>query len=239
MMIKEFILMLRNIRNFQSQGANLGQIKYLSQWKNSLRPNASSVVDEQPWITFKAMDFLKGNIDRQTKVFEYGGGGSTLFWLKYVSEVITVEHDEKWFEILSQIIAEKKIKSWKGNLILPDNKTYVENPIPSNPLHYSSKDQNSAGKNFYNYAAAIDQYPNKYFDVVLVDGRSRPSCMLHAIPKLKVNGYLILDNSNRDYYLAYFSDIIKINFVVEINGYGPCPYLPEFTQTTIWKKVKE
>lgn len=38
------------------------------------------------------------------------------------------------------------------------------------------------------------------YDVILVDGRDRVKCIKSAIPKLKPEGILILDNSEREYY---------------------------------------
>ena len=229
----------KNINRFKNDGTTWAQIKYFNRWRESLKKDSSSIKDQQPWITFQAIDFLKTHLNKQSKVFEFGGGGSTLFFLNQAKETITVEHDQQWYGTLSSIIAEKKLHGWTGKHIKPEPKPFVEVPDPSNPHHYSSNDKHSLRSNFYYYASAIDEYPVHYFDVVLVDGRSRPSCLLHSIPKLKINGYLILDNSDRHYYLKNLETSIKNNFAVIVDGYCPTPYSLEFTKSTIWKKISE
>ena len=58
---------------------------YYQQWKNSLAPGRNSVVDEQPWITFPVISILDETLTKTSRVFEFGGGGSTL--LKKVSAI--------------------------------------------------------------------------------------------------------------------------------------------------------
>lgn len=221
----------------KKNGGNVwSQLNYFFRWKKSLDKNASSVKDEQPWITFKAIDYLKKNVTNQFNVFEYGGGGSTLFFVKRAKEVITVEHNEEWFGILSGMMVQKNYRNWKGNFIKAQDGDFVNAPDMANPDHYSSGDIPSKGMNYHNYAAAIDAYPENYFDIVLVDGRSRPSCMKHAIPKIKKGGLLILDNSDRDYYLTFFKTMLSEQFITVLDEVGPGPYSMDFSKTSIWKK---
>ncbi len=212
--------------------------KYFFRWKKSLEPGASSVKDEQPWITFKAIDFLNNNLKSSDKVFEYGGGGSTLFFAKRVAEIITVEHNEEWFKILSDTIAQKNIKGWKGNFVLPEKGDLHTPPDFANPEHYSADDIPSYGFNYKAYVSVIDQYPNNYFDCIIIDGRSRPACIKHSMPKLKVGGFLVLDNSDRKYYLTQTESLLANDYQKIIGDQGPSPYAQVFTHTTIWKKVK-
>jgi hypothetical protein len=57
------------------------------------------------------------------------------------------------------------------------------------------------GKSFAAYSQHIAEYPEKAFSVVVVDGRARPSCLAKAIPYIESGGLLVLDNSDREYYL--------------------------------------
>jgi len=50
------------------------------------------------------------------------------------------------------------------------------------------------------YAEAIDD--KGMFDFIVVDGRKRVRCIQHAIPHVKIGGYLILDDSKRIRYRA-------------------------------------
>jgi hypothetical protein len=232
-MLREYIY---QIRLHRKSGTSYSQLRYFLKWKNSFKEGASSVKDEQPWITYDAISFLKNNITSTSKIFEYGGGGSTLFFTKRAAEVVTVEHNEEWYKLLSELIRRKGISNWQGNYVLPETGNLIPEPDISNPRDYTSGDIPSKDMNYRKYASSIDQFPPAYFDFILVDGRSRPSCMAHAIPKLKRGGFLILDNSDREYYLPYFNNILRDNFITELNNTCPAPYCREFTQTSIWKK---
>lgn len=54
-----------------------------------------------PWITYPAIRFLAGRVRPDYKVFEFGAGLSTLWWAERVSEVVSVEHDPRWHQIVS------------------------------------------------------------------------------------------------------------------------------------------
>ncbi|HRH67179.1 MAG TPA: hypothetical protein PLU53_12830 [Bacteroidia bacterium] len=234
-MIKKY---LRQIRWNRSTGSNYRQLKYYGRWMKSFSPGSSSIADEQPWLTFEAMDFISGHIHSSSKVFEYGGGGSTLFFTKLAGETITVEHDAEWFNVLSNKMKANPDRNWKGKFIPMEKGDLFVPPDPADPSHYSSTHKNSVGVNYRNYASSIDTYPDGYFDLVLVDGRSRASCIAHALPKIKRGGYLVLDNSNRDYYLRAFQTILQTEYKCMVKNTGPCPYVKDFTQTSVWRKIK-
>lgn len=63
----------------QGNLSSLKDIKYFQRWKKSLQHGRNAIIDRQPWITFPVIDILSENIHANTKIFEYGGGGSTLF----------------------------------------------------------------------------------------------------------------------------------------------------------------
>jgi hypothetical protein len=213
-----------------------GSWRFFFRWRQSLKPGASSVRDQQPWITYPVIDYLKGFLRPEHRVFEYGGGGSTLFFVKRVAEVVTVEHNQEWFKILSETINMSKKNSWTGKFVGPAKGDLVPVPDPSDPSHYSSADVPSKGYNYRKYASAIDEYPENYYDCVVVDGRSRPACMMHAIPKIRKGGLLVLDNSDREYYMPKIRKAVELQFETIIDGFAPGPYSQDFTKTTVWRK---
>ena len=212
-----------------------GLIKFLPAWLLHLSPDKNPVVDALPWLTFGAIEFLKRRLKQDMKVFEYGSGGSTLFWAAYSKEVVSVEHDSEWFIQMSN---ELKIKNIR-------NTTYIHAPAEADPdfshknhlqpSNYVSSDINYKGQKFENYVKTIDIYPDRYFDLIVVDGRARPSCILHAIPKLKRGGYLVIDNSERKYYMAPFK-FNKPEWKKWIFN-GAVPYNLHFSETTILRKL--
>ena len=70
------------------------------------------------------------------------------------------------------------------------------------------------------YASVIDRFPDGYFGLVFVDGRSRPSCVKHSIPKIKSGGFLILDDADRNYYKRA-KELLNSNRWEKWEFYGP------------------
>jgi hypothetical protein len=202
-------------------------------WKRYFKnPNLTPIGEHLPWITLGAVDFLNRVIKPQDCVFEYGMGGSTLFWLDKGCKTYGVEHDKNWFELVKDKVPAHA--TWYGKLQLPQpigkDKALVAN--------YLSDDKAYEGFHFKNYTTEIEAFGVNSLDFVLVDGRNRDACLLHAIPKVKMGGYLILDNSDRLYYFKLVEGLLAEQFKRVDHGFSPTVGYPYFTQTTIWQKVK-
>lgn len=212
-------------------------VKYFPDWLKHLHPEKSSIGDNQPWLAFVSIEFLKRVLSDEMKVFEYGSGGSTLFWASRTAEVVSVEHDKKWFDRMSAELTKRKISNVFYILAQAEEDPDYSNKNIANPEHYISLSNQFQGYKFEAYAKTIDTYEDHSFDVIIVDGRARPSCIRHSLPKLKKGGYLVVDNSERKYYLANFSfDKHKWR---KWTFYGAVPYNLDFSETTIFKKLNE
>jgi protein-L-isoaspartate O-methyltransferase len=51
-----------------------------------------------PWVTYSFIDFIKPRLTKDLTIFEYGSGNSTLFYAQRVRNVVSVEHDEAWYQ---------------------------------------------------------------------------------------------------------------------------------------------
>jgi hypothetical protein len=236
-MIASLKLFSYQVNKFKDKGICRFPYRYFLRWLRSLGENHSSVSDEQPWLTFEVIDFLQKTIRKTHTVFEFGGGGSTLFFVHRAKEVVTAEHDKTWFLALQKVLEAKQIQNWNGKFVPAEKGDLFPVSNPSDPTHYSSQDESSKGLNFQGYASAIDEFPDAYFDFVLVDGRARPSCIIHSISKIKPGGYLVLDNSDRSYYYTSTREMLNLSFECKLDNFGPSPYLREFTKTSLWKKT--
>lgn len=58
---------------------------------------------------------------------------------------------------------------------------------------------------YRDYIGAIDGFADGYFDIIAVDGKERVGCTVHAVPKLKAGGVLVLDDSEREEYEEVFA----------------------------------
>jgi hypothetical protein len=211
-------------------------IRYYPSWKEYLDPARNSVTDQMPWISFSAIDFIKKIVSQEMKVFEYGSGGSTLYWASRVSQVVSVEHDRSWYEKMKSVLAGRQDKNVDLFLVEaePDSDSTPKNI--ENPADYFSADEQYKGKNFRKYVQSIDRYPDFHFDIIAIDGRARPSCIQHSISKIRPGGYLIIDNTEREYYLASFN--FRKTAWKRWDFEGPVPYIMHFSQTTIIQKNK-
>ena len=57
-----------------------------------------------PWITYPAIEFLKQLDLSDRTVFEYGCGGSTVFWSRIAKHVDSVEHDADFYHIVKPML---------------------------------------------------------------------------------------------------------------------------------------
>lgn len=76
-------------------------------YKNSIETQSS--VDGKgnpiPWFAYPAIEYIK-QLDLSEKViFEYGSGNSTLFWETRAKRVMSIEHDEKWFNKMKTLVS--------------------------------------------------------------------------------------------------------------------------------------
>ncbi|MGL5792858.1 MAG: hypothetical protein ACRC2R_06065 [Xenococcaceae cyanobacterium] len=211
--------------------------EFFFDWQRSLDNEVNPLIDERPWLTFPAIKFLEQNLNKDMRVYEYGVGGSTLFFIKRVKEVISVEHDPNWLSQVSEIVNIKGYNNWKGYIFQPTMDLLAKSNDPSDPYSYISNDENLKEKFFKDYAISIDKYPEQYFDLVLIDGRARPSCFNHAKNKIKMHGFIILDNAERPYY-SYIHQSLNNNNWLKYDFYAPGPYINYFWQTSIWQRVK-
>ncbi|MCU0390382.1 MAG: hypothetical protein MUE81_04640 [Thermoflexibacter sp.] len=173
------------------------------------------------------------------KVFEFGAGGSSIFFANKVQKIISVEHDKSWFTNVEVEIAKRKLTNWEGYCVEP---VFLESDIGStniaDPKQYLSGDLQYKNFSFKSYASYIEKYDDNFFDMVFVDGRSRPSCLMHSFNKVKKGGYLVLDNADIDYYLTHFNkDILNGSFKLIFDKYGAGPYSSLFWETVVWQKI--
>lgn len=229
------LYLLRQIKWHRAQGTRWSDMRYYGRWKRSLRPGANSMDGRTAWITFPAIDRLKKLLKPTDRVFEYGGGGSTLFWLDRVAEVVTVEHDPQWFVALEQRMGQEGDGRWTGIHLPATPGTLVPAPDPGEPAHYASADAALRGFHFRDYVHAIDRFPDGHFDVLMIDGRARTSCLAYATPKIKRGGLLLLDNAERTYYTGRNGGVLQ-GFDVVLAGMAPVIFNRDLSETRILRK---
>lgn len=236
--IKTYIKEVKNFNRLYPKNYSLLEMAlFFWPWFYSLRFGASPLQDEIPWMTFKSIEFLKSKLKKNMRIFEYGSGGSTIFWGRHGCETVSVEHDQNWYNLVQSEIHKKKLYSCRLLLRTADANASDEVYSAENVQRCLSEDGNYNNKNFYRYVHSIDDYPDRYFDFIVIDGRARNSCFLNAVKKIKIGGYIIWDNTDRESYLW----LVNKNYdnLEFIDLPGPSPYSEFFTRTCAWKKIKD
>lgn len=182
--------------------------KYLFVLIKSLKSNP--LKDNVPWLTFESQEWLESFLNKNMTVLEWGSGGSSIYISKKVKKLVSIEHDPEWYVSVAKELRKNKIENCEYIL-----KKYDKN------------------RGYENYCEAIDSFPDETFDLVVVDGRSRNSCISHAMKKIQKGGFLFLDNSGRERYFSGI-DLLKSWKRKDIWGFGA--YNPQEWQATIWKK---
>ena len=131
-----------------------------------------------PWVVDRANDFLETFMEKHphARILEFGSGSSTLWFAKRTSQLVSIEHNPNWYELIQSYI-ETKSEYYSVE--------YYLHPLP--------------------YYSLCQSFPKESFDLIVVDGRNRKGCMSEAVSLLKPGGVLMLDNSERSYYRSAFS----------------------------------
>jgi predicted O-methyltransferase YrrM len=160
-----------------------------------------------PWITYGAIEFLEKNLNKNHTVFEFGSGASTLFFAKKVGKLVSLETNEKWFEIVGKKLAEIGSENVERSLMIDG----LEN------------------QNYENFAKNCGEK----FDFIIVDSIKRFQCCKNSIDALKAGGSIILDDSERENYKKIFDFFAEKNFN-KTDFFGIAPGQLRIKNTTIF-----
>jgi hypothetical protein len=245
--------MLRTLRHYRREHRNFRRetgarvpvshlLRHFGKWQQKKSESCHPVDDRIPWMTFEAIRFLDNFVTADSHVFEWGMGGSTLFFLDRTPKVVSVDHDPVWFERLQSMLVSHD--HWTGYQRSPVHQP-TSGSIEATP-HTDPKDCNRYGSSnpdfqhhsFEDYVRVIDRYDSLSFNVIVVDGRARPACVKHAIPKLRTGGVIVLDNAERPQYHRIHELLSDRDRWQRFDCGGPAPYSKHFWSTVIWKKLE-
>ena len=224
-----FVYLITSVRYLLLKGRVLLFVKDLTsffEWRK-YRMSAKGTLDYKiPWLVFSCIQFLENWLTKDMLVFEYGSGGSTLFFAERTSFVISVEHDQEWYYNAKKAMEESGLLNIQYKLFVPEPDAHFDSKDPADPKHYISGFMEYNQLQFEKYAKAIDHFPDEHFDLVVVDGRVRSSCILHAMKKVKKGGALLIDNADRKQYLQPFPELQDNNKWKQTDFTGHFPYGP-------------
>jgi hypothetical protein len=220
----------REFKNFK-ENALFRDLRLFPEWFAILKMSKPPIEIGLPWISLPALQFLDKTLIRGMQVFEWGCGGSTLFYAKKGASVISVEHSLEWSKLVADRLLLGKYTDCSVHHVCPQAVEFPDETKDMCPS-YLSTDSKFHGKTFLEYVCTIDAYPDKFFDLVAIDGRARSSCVVHAVSKVKPGGYLLWDNTERPEYQDAMrfvpGDWRRFDLV------GPIVCGETFSCTTVW-----
>ncbi len=154
-----------------------------------------------PWLSQLAILFMEKHLHKRMIGLEYGSGFSTTFLAEKSQEIVAIEHHKEWYNKIDQLIKEKKIENIEYVFIPKEEGPIAEAQKVSFPELASDFKVKNEFADYFNY---VKKYPDEHFDYIIIDGRARVECTINSLPKLKKNGLLILDNSERERYAPIF-----------------------------------
>jgi hypothetical protein len=140
------------------------------------------------------VEYIENLVNKDSKVFEWGSGGSTIYFYPLVHTYISVENIRLWYELVRQRLIMDKVQGItkrNNNTILiyiDERSDYIENKKGRGSI----KD----GVHLKKYVNSIDETNIDDFDLILIDGDVRANCLLKAIQYATENTTIIL----HDYY---------------------------------------
>ena len=121
-----------------------------------------------PWMSQKEIDLIVSFLDKNDVMLEYGCGGSTLHFPKYVKEYHSIESDTEWYNTINPHVRDNTTLH-----LVP-----VTRPHDPDQKHATKWDQLYTTKIYHAYKDYIEMGSciEKTFSKILIDGRARPQC---------------------------------------------------------------
>lgn len=141
----------------------------------------------EPWWNSRAIRYFHNRVLPGGRVFEWGSGGSTVWFVNRGMEVTSVESEREWAERVRA-----RCRAHATVILIPGQQHGSMRSEPLGP---------DRGVHFFDeYVRAIENYPDSYFDAAVIDGRCRFECARLARSKVKPGGLVVLDDSQTSSY---------------------------------------
>lgn len=165
-----------------------------------------------PWVSFAAIDFLAAFVQPSMRVFEYGSGGSTVFFARRATEVVSTEDHPGWRDRVQARLDADGLR----------NVTLQYRPFDF------VRAEGFAGSGY------LHSIPEGRFDVIMVDGTEydvpvRPDCFFHAEDFVAPGGVIVVDDAWR---YPHLRDGARARSFTEFRSAGPCR--PGVTTTEVF-----
>lgn len=179
-----------------------------------------------PWLTYPFIDFINDRLNKDLSVFEFGAGNSSIYYSKRVKEVVSIEHSPEWFKIIKS--------NDKYNYPNLDVRLVEIPPELAAKGYHTMAFTNSENE----YVYSLEKTGQKY-NIVIVDGLFRNSCIRHSLSSLTNDGIIFLDNTSKHYEeeLKDGTSFLKENGFKRLDFYGMGPIYSRKSCTSIFYRA--
>lgn len=165
-----------------------------------------------PWFSLSAIQFLDSFVSESMNIFEYGSGGSTVYFAKRAGSVTSTEENKDWLERVQTELTASGIA----------NVTLQYRPFDFHRAEHFEQSE---------YLYSI---PDRAFDIIIIDGTEesilvRPTCFYYAESKVAPGGIIVVDDSWRYPELRSRN---RAKSFREFRSIGPCR--PGVTSTDVY-----
>lgn len=156
----------------------------------------------KPWMSSAEIDMIIGHLNNNHIMLEYGSGGSTLTFSKYVHKYYSIEHNEEWYNKVrvhckenTKIFHIPKNRHTNGNINIANSWNKLEN--------------SSKYLDFTDYIKFPSRL-SKNFDRILIDGRARPECAKFIFDYIKDDAIIFI----HDYWMRKHYHVVEEKYKV-------------------------
>lgn len=144
--------------------------KAMNLYRKPIRKGQLIRLRSVPWVApeggEKIIEFLEKIVNKDSKILEFGSGGSTVWFAKRAKSILSFEDTLIFYQAVTEKLGRLKLKNAKV-LYVPE---------------YPRKGQRFFKKNTY--------------DLIYLDGHRRPACCRQTMMTVKKGGYIIIPDGN-------------------------------------------
>lgn len=161
-----------------------------------------------PDMAEPALVWINEHIEPADILFEWGSGGSTFWFADRVKRMYSVEHHPAFFRYVKEHYLYENYENIHLLYAPEDTKAHSKFIDPFDERSYKR------------YCEAIDSYPSRSFDWIIINGKARSVCLDLAISSVKRGGVIIMNDTNKlENKTAVNKYLSKISEIHEFKGY--------------------
>jgi|Laugrespbdmm15dd_1035085.scaffolds.fasta_scaffold56315_2 hypothetical protein len=159
----------------------------------------SETIPQMPWLSDKHVEDILKHIHGNEIAFEYGCGGSTMFFSKFFKKYVSVEHHKPWYDKMKPHVPENVVLNLREavGVVIP----------PFGPgIPEAQQD----------YINAINETPDIY-SFIFIDGRCRVECAKAAMKNMNDYTMLFIHDYERPKYHS-IEKHLKLHKITNYDG---------------------